>query len=67
MLSNWPIVILAIAVMLVGATLAYTNRTRPNGIAHNAGLIIMVNGVMMVGGLLGFAALSAFINLVRGL
>ena len=64
--GNWPIFLLALAVFLLGASLAYFNKTRPNGIAHNFGLVIMVNGTLMFLGLSVFAVLSAFITIVRG-
>ena len=63
MLSNWPIVLLAASVMCLGAILAFTNKDRPHGLAHNFGLIIMTAGTFMTGGIIVFAFL---IIAVRG-
>lgn len=62
MQGNAPLFFLAICIMIVGATLAIINSSRPNGIAFNFGLIVMVNGCFMVIGLAVFAVLSAILS-----
>ena len=66
MLANGPIIFLAFCVASLGASIAYFNKTRPNGIAHNFGLIVMVNGIIMLAGLMIFSLLSIFIIAIRG-
>lgn len=67
MQGNWPIFILALSVFLLGLIGTMSTSHRPYSLAQNFSVIVMVSGVLMTGGLIAFAILSAAIYLVRGL
>lgn len=58
--GNMMLIQLAIVLFIVGVVVSYSNRSRPNGIAHNFGLIVMINGALIFGGICLFTVLSAF-------
>ena len=64
MQGNWPIVILALAVLLIGLIGTVTTSHRPYSVAQNFFVIVMVNGAIMFGGIFLFIILSAVVSLL---
>lgn len=64
MQGNWPLVILALAVLLIGLIGTVSTSNRPYSTSQNFFVIVMVNGAIMMGGIFFFVIISAVMSLI---